>query len=53
MHIGSWACWVNFLQAENQMPWWQFALLGAGGGTIVEIVSIFRWVAVAGRATKR
>jgi hypothetical protein len=44
MHIGSWACWVNFLQ---------FALLGAGGGTIVEIVSIFRWVAVAGRATKR
>jgi hypothetical protein len=28
------------------MPWWQFALLGAGGGTIVEVVTVFRWVAV-------
>jgi hypothetical protein len=27
------------------MPWWQFSLLGAGGGMIVEAVVIFRWVA--------
>ena len=27
------------------MPWWEFALLGAGGGVIVEVLSVFRWVA--------
>jgi hypothetical protein len=27
------------------MPWWQFALLGAGGGAIVEVLAIFRCVA--------
>jgi hypothetical protein len=26
------------------MSWWQFALLGAGGGVIVEVLSVFRWV---------
>jgi hypothetical protein len=26
------------------MPWWQFALLGAGGGAIVEVLAIFRCV---------
>ena len=25
------------------MRWWQFALLGAGGGVIVEVLSLFRW----------
>ena len=28
------------------MPWWQFALLGAGGGAIVEVLAVFRCVAV-------
>lgn len=27
------------------MHWWQFALLGAAGGALVEILAIFRWVA--------
>lgn len=27
------------------MPWWQFAVLGAAGGMIVETVAIFRWAA--------
>lgn len=27
------------------MPWWQFALLGACGGAIVEILAVFRCVA--------
>jgi hypothetical protein len=27
------------------MPWWQFALLGAGGGVIVEALACFRSVA--------
>jgi hypothetical protein len=27
------------------MPWWQFALLGAGGGAIVEVLAVFRCVA--------
>jgi hypothetical protein len=27
------------------MPWWQFALLGAGGGAIVEVLAAFRCVA--------
>jgi hypothetical protein len=27
------------------MPWWQFALLGTGGGLIVEVLAIFRCVA--------
>jgi hypothetical protein len=27
------------------MPWWQFALLGAGGGAIVEVLAIFRCAA--------
>jgi hypothetical protein len=27
------------------MPWWQFALLGACGGAIVEVLAIFRDVA--------
>jgi hypothetical protein len=27
------------------MPWWQFALLGAGGGAIVEVLAIFGCVA--------
>jgi hypothetical protein len=27
------------------MPWWQFALLGAVGGAIVEVLAIFRCVA--------
>jgi hypothetical protein len=26
------------------MPWWHFALLGAAGGVIVEVLGIFRWV---------
>jgi len=26
--------------------WWEFGLLGAGGGMIVEVLAIFRWVAV-------
>lgn len=26
------------------MPWWQFALLGAAGGVIVEVLTVFRWV---------
>lgn len=26
------------------MPWWHFALLGAAGGVIVEVLEIFRWV---------
>ncbi|WP_027944560.1 hypothetical protein [Amycolatopsis taiwanensis] len=26
--------------------WWQFALLGAGGGALVEILAIFKWLAV-------
>ena len=28
------------------MPWWQFALLGAGGGAIVEGLGVFRCAAV-------
>lgn len=28
------------------MRWWQFALLGAGGGVIVEVLSLFRWCSV-------
>jgi hypothetical protein len=28
------------------MPWWQFALLGAGGGVIVEALAFFRSVSV-------
>jgi hypothetical protein len=27
------------------MHWWQFVLLGAGGGALVEILVIFRWFA--------
>jgi hypothetical protein len=27
------------------MPWWKFALLGAGGGVVVEALAVFRWVA--------
>jgi hypothetical protein len=27
------------------MAWWQFALLGAGGGAIVEVLAVFRCVA--------
>jgi hypothetical protein len=27
------------------MPWWQFVLLGAGGGAIVEVLATFRCVA--------
>lgn len=27
------------------MPWWQFALLGAAGGAIVEVLAIFRCIA--------
>jgi hypothetical protein len=27
------------------MSWWEFALLGAGGGVIVEVLAVFRWVA--------
>jgi hypothetical protein len=27
------------------MPWWQFALLGADGGAIVEVLAVFRCVA--------
>ena len=27
------------------MPWWQFALLGAGGGAIVEVLAVFRGIA--------
>lgn len=27
------------------MPWWQFALLGASGGAIVEVLAIFRCAA--------
>jgi hypothetical protein len=27
------------------MPWWQFALLGTGGGAIVEVLAVFRCVA--------
>lgn len=26
------------------MPWWHFALLGAAGGIIVEVLEISRWV---------
>jgi hypothetical protein len=26
--------------------WWQFALLGAGGGALVEVLTIFKWLAV-------
>jgi hypothetical protein len=40
------ACGDQVPLAESQMLWWQFALLGAGGGTIVEAVEVFRWVAV-------
>ena len=28
------------------MPWWQFALLGALGGAVVEILTIFRGIAI-------
>ena len=28
------------------MPWWQFALLGAAGGALVEALGIFRWLSV-------
>jgi hypothetical protein len=28
------------------MRWWQLALLGAGGGVIVEALSLFKWFAV-------
>ena len=28
------------------MLWWQFALLGTIGGVIVEVLEVFRWVAV-------
>lgn len=28
------------------MHWWQFALLGAGGGALVEILAVFKWFAV-------
>ena len=28
------------------MPWWQFTLLGASGGVIVEVLAVFRCVAV-------
>lgn len=26
------------------MAWWQFALLGAGGGLLVEVLAVFRWL---------
>ncbi|MFF4787818.1 hypothetical protein ACFY3E_41700 [Streptomyces griseorubiginosus] len=26
------------------MTWWQFALLGAGGGLLVEVLAVFRWL---------
>ena len=28
------------------MRWWQFALLGAGGGALVEVLSLFKWFTV-------
>ena len=28
------------------MHWWQFALLGAGGGAIVEVLALFKWFTV-------
>ncbi len=28
------------------MPWWQFALLGTSGGAIVEVLAVFRCVAI-------
>ncbi len=28
------------------MDWWQFSLLGTCGGAIVEVLSVFRWLAV-------
>lgn len=28
------------------MPWWQFALLGAGGGALVEALAVFKWITV-------
>jgi len=27
------------------MHWWQYLLLGSGGGVIVEVLEVFRWVA--------
>jgi hypothetical protein len=29
----------------HELPWWEFALLGAGGGIVVEALALFRWVA--------
>lgn len=28
------------------MAWWQFALLGSGGGALVEALAIFKWISV-------
>jgi hypothetical protein len=28
------------------LRWWEFALLGAGGGALVEVLSLFKWFAV-------
>jgi len=28
------------------MSWWQFAILGAGGGTLVEVLSLYKWINV-------
>jgi hypothetical protein len=30
-------------QAGANVEWWQFALLGAAGGLLVEVLAIFRW----------
>ncbi|MEV5720603.1 hypothetical protein AB0L41_42630 [Amycolatopsis mediterranei] len=34
------------------MHWWQFALLGAGGGALVEVLAIFKWLTV-GQSARR
>lgn len=28
------------------MAWWQFALLGAGGGALVEALAVFKWITI-------
>lgn len=28
------------------MAWWQFAVLGAAGGALVEVLAVFKWITV-------
>lgn len=45
-------CQRGLMSGERrvQMPWWQSALLGTGGGALVELLAVFRCVATWQRA---